>query len=444
MAFEYTVRQCANKLGVSEARVYQLIKDGLLPAEHIAGRYFIDEDAVEARAKAKPAPGRPSKHGAEAPLPFTLMNREHEVFDFIYDDLSGEFAAVTRMIDPSRAPLGLISPRGTKVSLSALTYWWNHRAIPHSRAGIDARLSELGISDVSRIPFKSLGLSLSDQYWIKPQGSNITWKSVNFFTNPFTELETGDWLDRVGLESPDNTSEGQLSKRWVYRNGWPFLMKGSSALEQEPFNEVVATHLYERLLASLDYVPYTLERIAQGVPVSLCPDFLNDEEEFIPAYYVMKAKTKAGNHSTYQHYLECCAKLKVEGVEEALAKMIATDDILGNTDRHLRNFGLIRNVETLDYRVAPLFDTGMSLLCDKPLTSLESGDLSFATKPFDVDPNQQLRLVSDYSWFDPNGLDGFVDEAMGILAEDANLAERLPFIKQFLEQRIERLLVIAS
>lgn len=444
MAFEYTVRQCANKLGVSEARVYQLIKEGLLPAEHIAGRYFIDEDAVEARAKSKPAPGRPPKRGDEVPRRFTLMNREHEVFDFVYDDLHGEFTEVARIIDPTRAPLGLVSPRGTKISLSALTYWWNHRAIPHSRAGIDARLAELGISDVSRIPFKSLGLSLSDQYWIRPHGSSITWRSVNFFTNPFSELEAGNWLDQVGLESPDNTSEGQLSKRWVYRNGWPFLMKGSSALEQEPFNEVVATHLYQRLLAPIDYVPYGLEWLAHDRPVSLCPDFLNDEEEFIPAYYVMKVKTKAGNHSAYQHYLECCAKLKVEDAEEALAKMIVTDDILGNTDRHLRNFGLIRNVETLDYRVAPLFDTGNCLLCDRPFSALTADNLSFSTKPFFEDANRQLRLVNDYGWFDPEALNGFVEEAMGILSKNEDIAERLPYIQQFLKQRIERLLIIAS
>ena len=34
---------------------------------------------------------------------------------------------------------------------------------------------------------KSLGLSLSDQYWVKPESSNARWKDVNFFTNPFDE-----------------------------------------------------------------------------------------------------------------------------------------------------------------------------------------------------------------------------------------------------------------
>lgn len=444
MAFNYTVKQCAEKLGVSEMRVHQLIKEEVLPAEFVAGRYFIDEYAVEARAKSKPRAGRPPKKLKEIPQRFTLMNREHEVFEFIYDDYSDEFTAVTNIIDPARAPLGLISPQGKKVSLSALTYWWKHRSIPRSRAGMESKLAALGMTDPSRLPFKSLGLSLSDQYWIRPEGSDITWQSVNFFSNPFPDMEVGNWLDQVGLQSPDNTSEGELPKRWIRQNDVSVLLKGGKSTNQEPYNEVVASHLYQRLLAPEDYVPYELAQLATGETVSACRNFLSDEEEYIPAYYVMKAKVKAGGHSDYQHYLECCARLGVDGAEIALAKMITTDDLLGNTDRHLRNFGLIRNVETMEYRPAPLFDTGSCLLTDKPEDALAAGDFSFATKPFSDDPNQQLRLVNDYSWLDLNVLEGFTEEAVDILSGNPALAHRIPAIKQLIERRTERLTVIAS
>lgn len=459
MAFEYTVKQCAEKLGISEVRVHQLIKDGMLPAEFIAGRYFVDEGAVEARAKARPTPGRPSKKLKEKPKCFTLMNREHEVFEFIYDDYYDEFTKVTQIIDPSRAPLGLISPQGKKVSLSALTYWWKHRSIPISRSGFEAKLASLGLSDPTRIPFKSLGFSLSDQYWIRPKDTGISWESVNFFNNAFSgfsgesemqevrqtqQMQADDWLSQVGLDSPDNTSEGQLSKRWVQRDGVSYLVKGGQTLNQEPYNEVVATHLYQRLLPPDDYVSYELDHFGDGKTVSICQNFLNDKEEYIPAYYVMKTKPKVGNHNAYQHYLECCSRLKVKGAEVALAKMIVTDDMLGNTDRHLRNFGLIRDVETLEYRPAPLFDTGSSLLSDKTQEALVNGDLSFTTQPFFDDPNQQLRLVSDYSWLDMNALDGFAEEAVEILSQNSALERRIPYIEQMIKGRIERLLVIAS
>lgn len=444
MAFDYTVRQCAERLGVTEQRVHQLIKEGLLPAEFIAGRYFVDEGAVEARAIASPAPGRPPKRLKQDPRCFTLMNRTHEVFDFTFDAASNEFVEVTDISDPERAPLGMMSPRGKKASLSALTYWWRHRSIPISRAGMDAKLSELGISDPSRIPFDSLGLSLSDQYWIRPEGSAIHWEAINFFYNPFAEMRMNDWLDQVGLDSPDNTSEGQLSKRWIYREGSPVLLKGGTTRNQEPYNEAVATRLHQRLLSPEDFTPYEIEHLPNGEAASACTTFVTDEEEYIPAYYVMRTRPKEGRHSAYQHYLECCARLGVEDAELALAKMIVTDDILGNTDRHLRNFGLIRNVETMEYRIAPLFDTGNSLLCDKPDAALRSGDLSFSTKPFSDDPNQQLRLVNDFSWLSLDALTGFAQQAEEVLAQNPDLEERLPFIEQFIEERITRIRIIAS
>lgn len=60
-----------------------------------------------------------------------------------------------------------------------------------------------------------MGLSLSDQYWIKPYGSEIRWSDVNYFENDFSEAPVEEWMADVGLDSPDNTSDGVLSKRWV-------------------------------------------------------------------------------------------------------------------------------------------------------------------------------------------------------------------------------------
>lgn len=42
--------------------------------------------------------------------------------------------------------------------------------------------------------------------------------------------------------------------------------------------------------------------------------------------------------------------------------MLVTDYIIGNYDRHYRNFGLIRNAETLRFAgTASIFDCGTSL-----------------------------------------------------------------------------------
>ncbi len=60
----------------------------------------------------------------------------------------------------------------------------------------------------------SLGLSLSDQYWICPKDSKLVWDDINFFRNSFSE-DIGDILfgadkkaNILDFSSPDNTTDG--------------------------------------------------------------------------------------------------------------------------------------------------------------------------------------------------------------------------------------------
>ena len=48
--------------------------------------------------------------------------------------------------------------------------------------------------------------------------------------------------------------------------------------------------------------------------------------------------------------------------------MYLVDYIMMNYDRHMRNYGVVRDVDTLKItRLIPIFDTGQSLNCDKLL-----------------------------------------------------------------------------
>ena len=94
----------------------------------------------------------------------------------------------------------------------------------------------------------SLGLSLSDQYWIRPIGSDLGWEDVNLFDNPFPE-NLGDLLFgrgcdpcQVKLPSPDLTTDGVLRKRWKIIHRRRCLLKsGTEPYGQEPYNEVAAS-----------------------------------------------------------------------------------------------------------------------------------------------------------------------------------------------------------
>lgn len=61
---QITTTEAAQRLGVTDRRVRQLIEEGALKGEKIGRDYLVDEESVEA-AKKRPKPGRPSKEKAK-------------------------------------------------------------------------------------------------------------------------------------------------------------------------------------------------------------------------------------------------------------------------------------------------------------------------------------------------------------------------------------------
>ena len=120
-----------------------------------------------------------------------------------------------------------------------------------------------------------------------------------------------------------------------------------------------------------------------------------------------------------------------------MSQMIVCDALLANSDRHWRNFGIIRSVDTLEIRPAPLFDSGNCLWYNVPTAMLVTGEIGFAAKPFGPDPSTQLAFADSLDWFDASHLDGFVDEAVEILSQSAwaTADNRLNAIRCGLERR---------
>ncbi len=92
-----------------------------------------------------------------------------------------------------------------------------------------------------------MGLSLSDQYWVKTIDDPIEWEKVNFFDNLFS-TDVGNLLfgrpisGEFDLSSPDNTSDGVLRKRWtIVDNERQLVKSGNEPSYQEPLNEVIST-----------------------------------------------------------------------------------------------------------------------------------------------------------------------------------------------------------
>lgn len=88
----------------------------------------------------------------------------------------------------------------------------------------------------------------------------------------------------------------------------------------------------------IPHIPYTL-LWDDGIPYSVCEDFVTPNTELIPAWRVMQTQKKDNQTSVYQHYRNCCEKLGVPNVTHALNQMLVLDYLIANEDRHFNNFG---------------------------------------------------------------------------------------------------------
>lgn len=379
---------------------------------------------------------------------YTLMHKHRLVADLFLDEVTGIIEKIDTVYNEKDLPLGVAVKKGI-VDRSAINAWWLDRSIPASRSGVRKALEILNLANTKMLLTRNFGLSLSDQYWIRPQASDVQWGDINFFENPFSE-DIGDALfgnekKRVDFDfcSPDNTSDGFLKKRWKIINGRRCLMKaGSNPFMQQPFNEVIASIVAERL--DIPHVTYTLVW-DEDLPYSMCDDFIGPDTELISAWRVMQTVRKENDTSVYQHYLNCCERLGIANIRKSVDQMLVLDYIISNEDRHQNNFGLVRNADTLQWLgAAPLFDSGSSLSYDKLSGQILSGK-GVECKPFKKTHEEQIRLVSSFDWIEFERLRDLEDEMRAVFAKAGDYMEdaRKDAIITSVRRRIDSLHILA-
>lgn len=114
---------------------------------------------------------------------------------------------------------------------------------------------------------------------------------------------------------------------------------------------------------------------------------IKKNQVFIPAYQVLSEKSEKVTNTIndYCIYLEILKEHSIDNCEEYLQKMFMVDFILANEDRHLGNFGVVRNLDTLKWEgICPIFDTGRSLDTNvsKDYWLDKKVDMKFFTKQF--------------------------------------------------------------
>ena len=333
---------------------------------------------------------------------YILMSKNTELAKIEIAE-TGRIVKVDEVYNKSALPVG--SLRESVNLRDGLDSWWQGRSIPASREGLNRLLDSYNIASSSILAVKGLGLSLSDQYWIKPESAALSWDEINFFDNDFSQ-DIGEAFfsheicnEHIDFRSPDNTSDGWLKKKWIIKNGERCLVKtGSSPFNQEPFNEVIASYIAKQL--GIDSVQYDLYDDEQQGMCSICRNFITKDTELVSAYALAQLKHRPAGVSLYKHLLDVTEEQGISNAVESIDNMLILDYIIANKDRHAGSFGFIRDTNTLKYiGAAPIYDSGTSLWHNYSVLSKKIGEAP-AAQPFYASQENQMHLVKQWDRFD--------------------------------------------
>lgn len=303
---------------------------------------------------------------------YYLMHRDDVVCSILIDPFSSAILKVSSPKEPELLPLGGC------IDSAMLRKWWQRRAVPVSQGNIRRILERIGITPQTYLE-QNLGLSLTDHYWIKPVEAEYGWQDVNLFTNDFRdpvgEMQLSGHIDDIpelsaNAFSPSSSVQGELRKKWITSDRKRYMIKGNhGGNSQESLNEVSASLLHQRQ-GKQPFVTYSPIQIQQDHPICcVCESFTSDEVEFVPAIDVVESVKKDNALSLYEHFIRVCS---AHGLDDSVTRsfleyQILTDFILTNTDRHLNNFGVLRDTNTLKFiGMAPIFDSGNSMFWQNP------------------------------------------------------------------------------
>lgn len=282
--------------------------------------------------------------------------------------------------------------------------------------------------------------SINDSFWVKRADEDITWKDVSFYSNAFNEVISKLAFEGLGLyhielssTSPELTTDGSFRKCWKKEQSGIYLYKQGFDIGfnagLEPYCEVLSAELVTKLCPNA--VSYELVKL-HGQIASKCKLFTDEQQGYVPLKRIMEKDTALTDILSYYSKL---------GAEEDFRRMLVTDAVTFNTDRHLGNLGiLVDNLSQKPIAMAPNFDYNLSLL--PYVIPEEFADIG--TKLLDYGPKigmdfTQLgqEMLTDQIRNDLSDLVGFTFTFRG---DSTFPKERVVFLETLVNRQIEAIL----
>lgn len=292
---------------------------------------------------------------------YLLMSKDKVVLHFLCErnEFDEPIFSILRWENTALAPIGFFSEGQPKdVQDDWLTAFLESRKAPKHRRHIQEILTQYRCNDLKGFIDVTHAVSLNDVFWVKGEGSALTWADVSLYRNEFDQLISIAAFDGtmsstvLSSSSPEFGTDGYYAKCWVREDERIFLYKrGSELFETEQYSEYLAYQVASRICPNA--IPYDLA-LYHGQVVSKCELFTNEDVGLVKAARVF------GNEKPIPAMLSYFESI---GSADTFRRMCILDAIILNPDRHYGNFGVLFDTDTMKVlRMAPVFDNNRALL----------------------------------------------------------------------------------
>ena len=290
-------------------------------------------------------------------IKYILMHKNDKCGTILFDENIGR---ITEYHDDRNG----LSPYLGNCDIKKIQKWWEMRAVPASRATMQQVINNANCLNTEVYLAKNLGLSMTDTYWIKPSGIDLSFNNVKFANLAAYSHGKIPYHNATSYD-PNASLGGQMEKYWDLMHKTPILVKESyKYYGQQSINEVFASIVHSRQPSNVEFVRYTAEMTEDRGVQCKCPAFTSENIELLSAYEMVESRKIQNSQALYDEYINICVENGIDynQIQEFMDYQTMTDFLITNTDEHLLNFGVLRDPNTMNLiGPAPIFDSGNSM-----------------------------------------------------------------------------------
>lgn len=290
-------------------------------------------------------------------IKYSLMHKNDKCGTILFDENIGR---ITEYHDDRNG----LSPYLGNCDIKKIQKWWEMRAVPASRATMQQVINNANCLNTEVYLAKNLGLSMTDTYWIKPSGIDLSFDNVKFANLAAYSHGKIPYHNATSYD-PNASLGGQMEKYWDLMHKTPILVKESyKYYGQQSINEVFASIVHSRQPSNVEFVRYTAEMTEDRGVQCKCPAFTSENIELLSAYEMVESRKIQNSQTLYDEYINICVENGIDynQIQEFMDYQTMTDFLITNTDEHLLNFGVLRDPNTMKLiGPAPIFDSGNSM-----------------------------------------------------------------------------------